>query len=106
MDIVNVSTARKNFKHVLDNVCETHEPTVITGPKGKSVVVMSQSDYNGHLETLHLLSSSANSKRLKEAIAQLKASKAIKKELSSNETSAFRSRVDELINETLHSRLG
>ena len=75
MDIVTYSEARNNLKSVLDKVVADSMPTVIFRQRGQSVVVMAKSDYDSMAETNYLLSSPANAKRLREAMAELDAGK-------------------------------
>jgi len=71
MNIISYTDARTTFKTLMENICDSHEPTVITRQKGKPVVMISLDDYNAMQETLHLLSTPANTRRLFESIAQL-----------------------------------
>jgi len=73
MNVLTFSEVRASFKQTLDDVCRDHEPTVITRQRGEHVVLLSLEDYNSMQETLYLLSSANNAKRLRESIAQLQA---------------------------------
>jgi len=73
MNIISYTDARTTFKTLMESVCDSHEPTVITRQKGKPVVMISLDDYNAMQETLHLLSTPANARRLFESITQLQA---------------------------------
>jgi antitoxin YefM len=85
MNILTFSEVRASFKQAIDNVCRDHEPTVITRQRGEHVVLLSLDDYNSMQETLYLLSSANNAKRLRESIAQLKAGKTQVRELLGHE---------------------
>jgi antitoxin YefM len=85
MNILTFSEVRASFKQAIDNVCRDHEPTVITRQRGEHVVLLSLDDYNSMQETLYLLSSANNAKRLRESIAQLKAGKTQVRELLRHE---------------------
>ena len=61
-------------------------PTVITRVNGEHVVLMSMADYNSMTETLHLLSTEANAKRLWKSIASLRAGKVLDQELIHDES--------------------
>lgn len=74
-DILNFSEARANLKQVLDDVCRSHEPTVITTRQGEHVVLISLDDYNSMQETLHLLGFEKNARRLRESIAEFRVGK-------------------------------
>jgi antitoxin YefM len=69
----------------LDDVCDSHTPTIITRQRGSHAVLISLEDYNSMEETLYLLRSPVNANRLMESIAQLKAGKAKPRGLLSNE---------------------
>ena len=76
MNILTFSEARSNFKTVMDNVCRDHDPTVITRVNGDHVVMLSMDDYSSMEETLYLLSTEANTTRLRSSLANLRAGKA------------------------------
>lgn len=76
MRTLNFSEARKNLKDVLDRVAEDHVVTLIKRRDAEDAVVMSLSDYNAQQETMYLLSTPANARRLMESIAQLRNGKA------------------------------
>ena len=73
MKIITFSDARADLKQVMDTVCNSHAPTVITRSRGEPVVMVSLDDFNGMQETMHLLSSPKNASRLMESMAQLRA---------------------------------
>ncbi|MFC3338314.1 type II toxin-antitoxin system Phd/YefM family antitoxin [Paracandidimonas soli] len=73
MNVLTFSEARAGLKQVMDDVCADHEPAVITRLRGDHVVILSLADYNSMSETLHLLSSQKNARRLQESIQQLNA---------------------------------
>jgi len=85
MNILTFSEARAGLKTVMDDVCRDHSPTVITRVNGEHVVMLSLSDFNSIEETLYLLGSAKNAKRLMESIAQLKAGKTKSRDLIRNE---------------------
>lgn len=73
MQTVSVSETRANLKAVLDRVVADKAPIQIVRPKGEGVVMISQSEWEGMQETLHLLASPANAHHLLEGIRQLDA---------------------------------
>lgn len=73
MQTVSVSETRANLKAVLDRVVADKTPIQIVRPKGEGVVMISQSEWEGMQETLHLLASPANAQHLLEGIRQLDA---------------------------------
>lgn len=81
MHVITFSQARAGLKQTMDDVCRDHEPAVITRQRGDHVVILSLDDYNAMEETLYLLGTAANSKRLRESIALHKAGKAFTKEI-------------------------
>lgn len=85
MNILTFSEARAGLKTVMDDVCNDHTPTVITRVNGEHVVMLSLADFNSMEETMYLLRSPKNAKRLMESVAQLKSGKAQMRELVSND---------------------
>ncbi len=81
MNVLTYSDARASLKQTMETVCDTHEPTVVTRQGGKPVVMLSLEDYNSLQETLYLLSSPANARRLNESIAQHRDGKASSRNL-------------------------
>ena len=67
-----VDEAQANFTSIWDQVCQAGTQVVIKQPNGNDVVLMRLKDFGGMEETLDLLSSPANAKRLYEWIAQFK----------------------------------
>jgi antitoxin YefM len=65
MASVSYSELRQNLARYLDEVAESHAPIVVTRQGGKgNVVLMSEAEYEGWQETVHLLRSPANARRL------------------------------------------
>ena len=62
---------RANLSKLMDQVNDDHEPLIVTRANGKPVVILSLEDYDAMDETTYLLSSPANAKALKDAIARL-----------------------------------
>jgi antitoxin YefM len=71
MDVISYSETRERLKEVMDRVVEDHQPVVISRQKAESVVMVSLADWHAIEETLHLLSTPANTKRLRESIQEL-----------------------------------
>lgn len=86
MQVITYSDARQNLKSVLDRVIDDADVAVITRKEGQHAVVMGQDYYNSLMETLHLMSSPSNAAHLAKSIAELRASKAIERELLDDET--------------------
>lgn len=71
MKMTTYSDLRANLAESMDMVCENHEPLFITRQKADPVVLMSLADYNSIEETMCLLRSPRNAKRLLESIEEL-----------------------------------
>ena len=67
MNTVSYTEARNHLKDIMDAVANDHVAICIRRRNGENAVVMSESDYRSLQETLYLLSSPANAKRLMEA---------------------------------------
>lgn len=70
MDIVSYSETRANLKAIMDRVVNDHMPIAITRQRGKPVVMVDLDDWNAMKETMYLLSTPNNARRLMESIAQ------------------------------------
>jgi antitoxin YefM len=81
MKVVNYTEFRSNLAENLNMVNENSEIMIVSRSKGKNVVVMSLKEYNSIHETLHLVSSKINQKRLDEAIAEMRSGKSAKRKL-------------------------
>jgi antitoxin YefM len=73
MQTVSYTEARDNLKKVMDKAVADRAPLLITRQRGENVVMISADEWAGMEETLHLMSSPANAKRLLESIAELDA---------------------------------
>ncbi len=71
MNIISYTDARNNLKSVLDQVIVDATHTVIHRRDAEDAVVMSKSEYDGMMETMHLLASPRNANRLMESLEQL-----------------------------------
>ncbi|MBU0455625.1 MAG: type II toxin-antitoxin system prevent-host-death family antitoxin [Pseudomonadota bacterium] len=70
MKAISYSSARENLVNTMEDVCDNHEPLIITRKKSRSVVMMSLEDYNAIEETAYLLRSPVNAARLRKSIQQ------------------------------------
>ena len=76
MKAISFSEARANLKAVMDRVVADKVAVTVTRQRGQeNVVMVSESEWASIEETLYLLSSPANAKRLLEGIAGLDAGK-------------------------------
>ncbi len=82
MRIVNFSDARNHLKTVLDQVVEDADYTVISRRDDDDAVVMSLYQFNGLMETVHLLKSPANAAHLAKSIEQYRSGKVEKHRLA------------------------
>ncbi|HSU82725.1 MAG TPA: type II toxin-antitoxin system prevent-host-death family antitoxin [Thermoanaerobaculia bacterium] len=71
MDSISYTKARAQLAKTMNDVCENHEPVIITRSGDDSVVMLSLEDYKSLEETAYLLRSPKNARRLVEAIAEL-----------------------------------
>ncbi len=82
MKTATITDFRQKMKEHLDEIQEDQDILVLTGPKKKDFVILTLETFNAMEETAHLLSTSANTKRLMESIAQDKAGKTTVRELN------------------------
>lgn len=75
MIVANYTEFRNELKNYLDNVEFNNETLIIKRGSGKGTVLISLDEYNSIMETLHILSSKKNAKRLFESIEQMKTGK-------------------------------
>lgn len=66
-----VSDFRENIKAITDDVLDYNETVIITRPKKRNVVMISEAEYNSWQETLHLLGTAANRDALATSLKQL-----------------------------------
>ena len=81
MEIISYSETRGNLKAVLDRVVNDCVPIAISRQRGKPVVMISLDDWNAMQETMYLLSTPSNARRLMESVAQLNAGSGMAREL-------------------------
>lgn len=68
MDIISYSKARQDLARLMDKVSDDRSPLIVTRRGGRSVVVLSLEEYRGMEETLYLMRSPANARRLLRSI--------------------------------------
>jgi len=82
MTAISYTAARENLAATMDQVCDDHDPVIITRNRNQAVVMLSLEDFEALQETAYLLRSPANAKRLIDSIDSLNKGKGIKKRMS------------------------
>jgi antitoxin YefM len=70
MPHVSYGELHRRLAFYMDRVCDDRLPVVVTLRSGRSVIMMAEDDYNGLLETVHLLASPVNAARLLRSIQE------------------------------------
>jgi len=78
---VSYTELRQNLAGLMDEVCDSRAPLVVTRQGGRSVVMMSLEEFEGMQETLHLLHSPANAARLLASIQQAEEGRLVERDL-------------------------
>ncbi len=74
MSCVSYSELRQNLARYMDEVVDSHAPVIVTRQGGRgNVVMISEEEFEGWRETVHLLSSPRNADRLMRSIRQIEA---------------------------------
>jgi len=81
MQTLNFSQTRQNLASTFDSVVDNSMPVVVTRQNKEPVVIISMKDYRAMEETMYLMQSEVNAKRLNRSITQLEASLGKKREL-------------------------
>jgi antitoxin YefM len=71
MSHVSYTDLRNNLAKYMDEVCDSHAPLYVTRQNGRTIVMVSEDDFEGVVETVHLLTSPANAERLHRSMAEL-----------------------------------
>jgi antitoxin YefM len=71
MKAITYTQAREELSNTIDEVCEDHDPVIITKRRDRSVVMIALDDYESLMETSYLLRSPRNARRLLESIKEL-----------------------------------
>jgi antitoxin YefM len=75
MQAITYTQARQHLAQTMAEVCDGHEPVIITRQKAPAVVMMSLEDYNSMKETAYLLSNPVNAERLLKSVADAESGK-------------------------------
>jgi antitoxin YefM len=81
MRAISYTAARRNLATTMKNVCDDHDPIIVTRKNEDAVIIMSLEDYESLQETAYLSQSPKNIKRLLESIEQLESGKGTQREL-------------------------
>ncbi|CAN2040204.1 YefM antitoxin of the YoeB-YefM toxin-antitoxin pair and DNA binding transcriptional repressor [Candidatus Magnetomoraceae bacterium gMMP-15] len=81
MNALEINTFRSIMDNTIKDVCDNHNPIIITNKNEYKVVIISLEDYNSLEETAYLLSGSKNKKRLSESIEELESGEGKEREL-------------------------
>lgn len=68
MNAIHYKELHHHLTKIMDRVCETHEPLIITRKSGRNTVLLSYEDYSAIQETFYLLSSPKMAARLRESL--------------------------------------
>ena len=82
MNAITYSHARENLARTITEVCDSHDPVIITKKGTDAVVMMSLEDFESMQETTYLLRSPKNARRLLESIQQLEEGKGTERKLT------------------------
>jgi len=82
MKALTYTAVRSNLAKTMKDVCDDHDPVIITRKQHDAVVIMSLEDYEALNETAYLLHSPKNTKRLLESIEELEKGKGIERKLA------------------------
>jgi antitoxin YefM len=74
-EITTPTDARNSFFKLLEQVVENHQVFIINRREGENVALISESDLTSLLETVYLLRSPVNGRRLLDAIAESRSGK-------------------------------
>ena len=77
---VSYTELRNNLSSYMDEVCDSRAPLLVTRQNARSVVILSEEDYDGLMETVHLLKSPANAARLLRSIGDADAGKIVERD--------------------------
>jgi antitoxin YefM len=81
MSQVSYTELRTHLAKYMEEVCDSRAPLYVTRQNARSVVMLSADEYEGMLETLHLLRNPANAARLLQSISEADAGQLSEHEL-------------------------
>ena len=81
MRAISYTTARNNLASTMKQVCDDHDPIIVTRKNNEAVILMSLEDYESLNETAYLMQNPKNAKRLIESVEELSAGKGTERDL-------------------------
>ena len=81
MRALSYTAVRENLSRTMAEVCQDHDPVIITRRNHQAVVMLSLEDYESLSETAYLLRSPRNARRLLDSIEELESGKGREREL-------------------------
>jgi antitoxin YefM len=81
MSRVSYTDLRSNLAKYMDEVCDNRATLTVTRQNARSVVMLSEEEYESMLETLHLLRSPANAAHLLRGLKEAEAGRMIERDL-------------------------
>ncbi len=82
---VSYTELRGNLAKYMEEVCDSRDALVVTRQSARSVVLLSEDEYAGMMETLHLIRSPANAERLISSIREADEGQLVEHELAEHE---------------------
>ena len=81
MSHVSYTELRSSLAKYMDQVCDSRDALYVTRQHARTVVMISEEEYQGMLETLHLLRSPANAARLLRSIDEANKGQLVEREM-------------------------
>ncbi|MEI9985682.1 MAG: type II toxin-antitoxin system Phd/YefM family antitoxin [Aliidongia sp.] len=81
MPTVSYTEFRQHLAAHMDSVCDSRDVLRVTRQNARPVIVLSEEEYEGIMETLHLLRSPANAERLLRSIKSADAGQLTEREI-------------------------
>jgi antitoxin YefM len=82
MSHVSYTAFRQHLAKYMEEVCDNRAHLHVTRQNARTVVLVSEDEYDAIMETLHLLQSPANAKRLLRSVRNAKAGKLVEHEIT------------------------
>lgn len=81
MSYVSYTELRSNLAKYMEEVCDSRTPLHVTRQNARTVVMISEDEYEGMMETLHLLQNPENAVRLLRSIGEADKGQLVEHEL-------------------------